>query len=73
MGGARSPHATGPVPLVRQEGADGLERHFADCRRVGSVDHGHDVANEEQRAAVVLCAAPNAPWSRLWPSLRHDD
>ncbi|MDX3355995.1 glycosyltransferase family 39 protein [Streptomyces sp. ME01-24h] len=63
--------ATGPVLLVRQEEADGLERYFADCRQVGSVDNGHDVANEEQHAAIVLCAAPNAPWSRLWPSLRH--
>ncbi|WP_431965380.1 glycosyltransferase family 39 protein [Actinacidiphila sp. bgisy160] len=63
--------ATGPVLLVRQEGADGLERYFADCRRVGGVDNGHHVANEEQDAAIVLCAAPNAPWSQLWSWLRH--
>ncbi|MDX3236167.1 glycosyltransferase family 39 protein [Streptomyces sp. ME03-5709C] len=69
--GPPSDSATGPVLLVRQEEADGLERYFAGCRQVGRVDNGHDVDNEEQHAAIVLCAAPNAPWSRLWPSLRH--
>ncbi|MFF7212475.1 ArnT family glycosyltransferase [Streptomyces sp. NPDC008238] len=63
--------ATGPVLLVRQEDADGIERHFTGCRQVGRVDNGRGVDNEEQHAAIVLCATPKAPWSRLWPSLRH--
>ncbi|MEU0186258.1 glycosyltransferase family 39 protein [Streptomyces sp. NPDC006207] len=63
--------ATGPVLLVRQEDADGVERHFAGCRQVGRVDNGQHVDNEEQHAAIVLCTGPDEPWSRLWPSLRH--
>ncbi|MFD8073184.1 glycosyltransferase family 39 protein [Streptomyces sp. NPDC059718] len=63
--------ATGPVLLVRQEDADGVERHFTGCRQVGRVDNGQHVDNEEQHAAIVLCTGPDEPWSRLWPSLRH--
>ncbi|WP_151475320.1 glycosyltransferase family 39 protein [Streptomyces albicerus] len=63
--------ADGPVLLVRQEDADGIERYFTGCRRVARVDNGHGVENEEQGAAVVLCSGTTEPWSRLWPSLRH--
>lgn len=63
--------ADGPVLLVRQEDADGIERYFTDCRRVARVDNGHGVENEEQGAAVQLCSGTTQPWSRLWPSLRH--
>jgi 4-amino-4-deoxy-L-arabinose transferase-like glycosyltransferase len=63
--------ATGPVLLVRQEDSGGVERHFTGCRRVGRVDNGQDVDNEEQHAAIVLCTGPNEPWSQLWPALRH--
>ncbi|WP_329185104.1 glycosyltransferase family 39 protein [Actinacidiphila glaucinigra] len=63
--------ATGPVLLVRQEDSDGVERRFTGCRRVGRVDNGQDVDNEEQHAAIVLCTGPNEPWSHLWPALRH--
>ncbi|MGH4029982.1 ArnT family glycosyltransferase [Actinomycetota bacterium Odt1-20B] len=63
--------ATGPVLLVRQADASGIERHFTGCRTVARVDNGHGIDNEEQRAAVVLCAGPAARWSVLWPELRH--
>ncbi|MFJ5215336.1 glycosyltransferase family 39 protein [Streptomyces sp. NPDC088354] len=63
--------ADGPILLVRQREADGIEAHFTGCRRVGTVDNGHGLDNEEQQAAIVLCAGPAAPWSTLWPSLRH--
>ncbi|KAA0921396.1 glycosyltransferase family 39 protein [Streptomyces apricus] len=63
--------ADGPVLLVRQEDAHGIERYFTGCRQVARVDNGHGVENEEQGAAVVLCAGTARPWSRLWPSLRH--
>ncbi|MGW3243693.1 glycosyltransferase family 39 protein [Streptomyces sp. NPDC001070] len=63
--------ATGPVLLVRQENAGGVERHFTGCRRVGRVDNGQDVDNEEQHAAIVLCTGPKGRWSQLWPALRH--
>ncbi|MFF3249830.1 hypothetical protein ACFYWP_02210 [Actinacidiphila glaucinigra] len=57
--------------LVRQEDSDGVERRCTGCRRVGRVDNGQDVDNEEQHAAIVLCTGPNEPWSQLWPALRH--
>ncbi|MFI7342780.1 glycosyltransferase family 39 protein [Streptomyces sp. NPDC050085] len=61
----------GPVLLVRLADASGIERHFLGCRTLTRVDNGHDVDNEEQGAAVVLCDGPARPWSQLWPSLRH--
>lgn len=63
--------AVGPVLLVHPADDRDLERHFTDCRRVALVDNGEDVANEEQDAAIVLCAGTSAPWSALWPTLRH--
>ncbi|MEU6388296.1 glycosyltransferase family 39 protein [Streptomyces sp. NPDC046939] len=63
--------ANGPVLLVRTADASGIDRHFTGCRTVARVDNGHDVENEEQGAAVVLCDGPARRWSVLWPSLRH--
>ncbi|MFJ8822475.1 ArnT family glycosyltransferase [Streptomyces sp. NPDC102467] len=63
--------ADGPVLLVRQTDASGIERYFTGCRTVAHVDNGQDVSNEEQGAAIVLCAGPAHTWSLLWPSLRH--
>ncbi|MEV5610141.1 glycosyltransferase family 39 protein [Streptomyces sp. NPDC052225] len=63
--------ADGPVLLVRQADASGIERYFTGCRTVARVDNGHDVDNEEQGTAIVLCEGPARRWSALWPSLRH--
>ncbi|GED90299.1 glycosyltransferase family 39 protein [Streptomyces sp. 6-11-2] len=63
--------ANGPVLLVRQQNASGIEQFFTDCRPVARVDNRHGVPNEEQHATVALCSGTTAPWSRLWLSLRH--
>ncbi|MFP3990154.1 glycosyltransferase family 39 protein [Streptomyces sp. E11-3] len=63
--------ANGPVLLVRQSDAPGIDRHFTGCRQVGRVDNGHGLENEEQHAAVLLCSGTSAPWSALWPELRR--
>ncbi|MFJ5155905.1 glycosyltransferase family 39 protein [Streptomyces sp. NPDC088353] len=63
--------ANGPVLLVRQQNASGIEQFFTGCRPVARVDNRHGVPNEEQHATVALCSGTTAPWSRLWPSLRH--
>ncbi|GAA2109656.1 glycosyltransferase family 39 protein [Kitasatospora saccharophila] len=63
--------ATGPVVLVRPEPYPAVERAFTGCRQVAEVDNGHRLANEEQHAPVLLCTGTVAPWSRLWPRLRH--
>ncbi|BAJ32292.1 MULTISPECIES: glycosyltransferase family 39 protein [Kitasatospora] len=63
--------ATGPVVLVRPKPYPAVERAFTGCRQVAEVDTGRGVANEEQHAPVLLCAGTVAPWSQLWPRLRH--
>ncbi|MGW4813312.1 ArnT family glycosyltransferase [Kitasatospora cineracea] len=63
--------ATGPVLLVHPEPYPQVERAFTGCRQVAVVDNGRGVANEEQHAPVLLCTGTAAPWSRLWPRLRH--
>ncbi|QKW22926.1 glycosyltransferase family 39 protein [Kitasatospora sp. NA04385] len=63
--------ATGPVVLVHPEAYPEVERAFTGCRRVAEVDNGHGLANEEQHAPVLLCTGTVAPWSHLWPRLRH--
>jgi 4-amino-4-deoxy-L-arabinose transferase-like glycosyltransferase len=59
---------TGPVVLV------GRSRNviwFTGCQVVTRHDNGTGVDNEEQGAPIALCTGPVAPWSQLWPSLRH--
>ncbi|MFD8481146.1 ArnT family glycosyltransferase [Kitasatospora sp. NPDC059673] len=63
--------ATGPVLLIHPASYPQVERAFTDCHEVARVDNGHDLANEEQHAPVLLCSVPAAPWSQLWPRLRH--
>ncbi|GAA1252652.1 hypothetical protein GCM10009665_49240 [Kitasatospora nipponensis] len=63
--------ATGPVLLVHPAGYPQLEEHFTGCHVVARVDNGHGTANQEQHAAVLLCAAPDRPWTALWPLLRR--
>jgi len=63
--------ATGPVVLVHPAPYPEVERAFTGCRRVAEVDNGYGLANEEQHAPVLLCAGTAAPWSQLWPRLRH--
>ncbi|RKE22678.1 glycosyltransferase family 39 protein [Streptomyces sp. TLI_171] len=63
--------ATGPVLLVRPAPYPEVERAFTGCRQVALVDNGRGVPNEEQHAPVLLCSGPVAPWSVLWPRLRH--
>ncbi|MFI6677483.1 ArnT family glycosyltransferase [Kribbella sp. NPDC050470] len=60
---------TGPVLLVELERSPAYEAHFRDCSEVGTIDN--IVSNDEDGAALVLCAGPAEPWSTLWPKLRH--
>ncbi len=45
---------------------------FAGCRRLGRVDNGVGLDNDEQGLPLLLCR-PSAPWHALWPRLRHYD
>ncbi|MFI5615538.1 glycosyltransferase family 39 protein [Amycolatopsis sp. NPDC051903] len=57
----------GPVVLVGE--FDRPARAFTGCRVVATQDTGVD--NDEQGTPVSLCTGTTAPWSVLWPSLRH--
>ncbi|MGI5224308.1 ArnT family glycosyltransferase [Actinoallomurus sp. CA-142502] len=61
--------ATGPVVLVYQDGDRNIGRYFTGCRAGSRVDTGTD--NEERGAHVDLCSGTTAPWSVIWPRLRH--
>jgi 4-amino-4-deoxy-L-arabinose transferase-like glycosyltransferase len=45
--------------------------HFRGCRLAARIDNSAGVDNDERGEPVDLCAGPRAPWSRLWPALRH--
>lgn len=61
----------GPVLLVHPAPYPGVERYFTGCHTVALVDNGHGLPNQEQHAPVLLCSGTTAPWSVLWPELRH--
>lgn len=63
--------ANGPVLLLHPHQYPGVERYFTNCRTVARVENRHGVPNQEQHTAVALCAGTTAPWSALWPALRH--
>ncbi|MEU6236366.1 glycosyltransferase family 39 protein [Kitasatospora sp. NPDC047058] len=63
--------SNGPVLLLHPDGYPAVERNFTGCRVVARVDNAHGVPNQEQHAPVLLCTGTTAPWSALWPRLRH--
>lgn len=44
---------------------------FADVERIGTIDNGLEIENEEQGARIWLCRAPREPLPDMWPELRH--
>jgi 4-amino-4-deoxy-L-arabinose transferase-like glycosyltransferase len=45
--------------------------HFRDCRLAARIDNSAGVDNDERGEPIEHCAGPSAPWSVLWPELRH--
>jgi hypothetical protein len=58
--------------LVGFDGEADAAPSFTGCRRLGRVDDGVGLRNEEQGLPLLLCR-PSASWRALWPRLRHDD
>jgi 4-amino-4-deoxy-L-arabinose transferase-like glycosyltransferase len=54
-----------------RDGRDAAPAFFG-CRRVGEIDNGVGLENQEQGLALLLCR-PAAPWPALWPRLAHLD
>jgi 4-amino-4-deoxy-L-arabinose transferase-like glycosyltransferase len=44
---------------------------FADCDLRGRFRERHGVENEEEGAEYQVCRGQRAPWSELWPRLKH--
>jgi hypothetical protein len=52
---------------------DFLQRRFASCKQVGTLDNKLGIANEEQGRPLVICQNPLDSWAALWPGFRHLD
>ena len=64
------PDDAGPVVLLGYREAD---VDFEDCERVGTVDNGFDLDNEEQGGPIFVCSGPRDGWAAAWPRLVHLD
>jgi 4-amino-4-deoxy-L-arabinose transferase-like glycosyltransferase len=47
--------------------------YFTGCQTVAHIDNGLGVPNQEQGQAISVCTGLTAPWTDIWPSLRHLD
>jgi hypothetical protein len=65
---ARDTHAL----LVGFDGATDAAPFFTGCRRLGRVDNGVGLDNDEQGLPLLLCR-PAGSWAALWPHLTHYD
>ncbi|MGH3922965.1 MAG: glycosyltransferase family 39 protein, partial [Pseudonocardiaceae bacterium] len=48
-----------------------LNRYFTEVRQVATVTTGPAMNLFSRATPVWLCSGPRAPWSQLWPQLRH--
>ena len=65
---ARDTHAL----LVGFDGAADAAPFFAGCRRLGKVDNGVGLENDEQGLPLLLCR-PTSSWRAFWSRLTHFD
>ena len=65
------PESARSVIVVGGYSDEQLARWFERCREVWRVDNTVDLDNEEQGAPIRACEGRRAPWSQLWPEIRH--
>jgi hypothetical protein len=58
--------------VIGYEGAADAGPYFAQCRRLGVVNDGVGLENDEQGLPLLVCR-PTASWATLWPHLTHYD
>ncbi len=78
---AYSPHNSmwtlGPPPddtstvVAVGYGANDLRAYFTSVRRVGRIDNGVDLDNDEQDNPVWVCTGPKQPWPQIWDELKR--
>jgi hypothetical protein len=68
----RPPASDTRALLVGFDGAGDAAPFFTGCRRLGRVDNGVGLENDEQGLPLLLCR-PSASWQALWPRLTHYD
>jgi 4-amino-4-deoxy-L-arabinose transferase-like glycosyltransferase len=44
---------------------------FTGCAIEASVDNGMDLPTQEQGTPIWVCQGTTAPWSQIWPQLKH--
>ncbi len=61
------------APVVIAVGLDSeqLRTIFASCTVAARIDNGLELESKEQGRSISVCRDPRAPWTELWPSLRH--
>ncbi|MEO6822466.1 MAG: glycosyltransferase family 39 protein [Candidatus Nanopelagicales bacterium] len=60
----------GPVLVLGFEPGDAAQ-YFRGCTLAATITNNAGVHNDEYGGPVLVCAAPRAPWSALWPQLTH--
>ncbi|WP_020657515.1 ArnT family glycosyltransferase [Amycolatopsis benzoatilytica] len=62
--------ANGPVLLIHLAGTLDVPANFAGCRRLGRVDNGVGLKNDEHDGVLEQCSGVRGTWSARWPALR---
>jgi len=68
----RPPERDPRALVVGYDGQRDAAPSFVGCRRLGRIDDGVGLENDEQRLPLLLCR-PSRSWTALWPRLRHYD
>ena len=59
--------------VVGLGGPRAVSASFTGCRVVARISNPVKLNNGEYDEPVLRCSGLTAPWSKLWPRLRHDD
>ncbi|MBU2668432.1 glycosyltransferase family 39 protein [Actinoplanes bogorensis] len=57
--------------VLSQAPPDRVNATFGGCDQVGQLSNSAGVGNEETEAFLYVCKQLPAPWSQMWPELRH--
>lgn len=71
-------HRFGPPPdsatvVVEVNEGEDLAPYFDSCLKVGMLDNGLGIDNEEQGAGITVCRGRHGSWRDFWPDLQHYD